>query len=96
MPLGLKGVSTAVAAGGVIFAYLGFEQAIQLGGESRNARRNIALAVVGSTVLGLALYILLQVAFLGALEPSTLAHGWTSVAFAGNGAISCRSRSASA
>jgi hypothetical protein len=66
MPLGLKGVSTAVAAGGVIFAYLGFEQAIQLGGESRNARRNIPLAVVRSTVLGLALYILLQAAFLGA------------------------------
>jgi amino acid transporter len=38
-------------------------------------------------VLGVVLYILLQVAFLGALKPSTLAHGWTSVAFAGNGAI---------
>jgi amino acid transporter len=87
MPFGLKGVFTAVAAGGVIFAYLGFEQAIQLGGETRNPRRNIPLAVVGSMVLGVVLYILLQVAFLGALKPSTLAHGWTSVAFAGNGAI---------
>ena len=87
MPFGLKGVFTAVAAGGVIFAYLGFEQAIQLGGESRNPRRNIPLAVVGSMVLGVVLYILLQVAFLGALKPSTLAHGWTTVAFAGNGAI---------
>jgi amino acid transporter len=87
MPFGLKGVFTAVAAGGVVFAYLGFEQAIQLGGESRNPRRNIPLAVVGSMVLGVLLYILLQIAFLGALKPATLAHGWTSVAFAGNGAI---------
>ena len=87
MPFGLKGVFTAVAAGGVIFAYLGFEQAIQLGGESRNPRRNIPLAVVGSMVLGVVLYILLQLAFLGALKPATLTHGWTSVAFAGNGAI---------
>jgi amino acid transporter len=87
MPFGLKGVFTAVAAGGVIFAYLGFEQAIQLGGESRNPRRNIPLAVVGSMVLGVVLYIGLQIAFLGALKPATLAHGWTSVAFAGNGAI---------
>jgi amino acid transporter len=87
MPFGLKGVFTAVAAGGVIFAYLGFEQAIQLGGESRNPRRNIPLAVVGSMLLGVVLYILLQIAFLGALKPATLAHGWTSVAFAGNGAI---------
>jgi amino acid transporter len=87
MPFGWKGVFTAVASGGVIFAYLGFEQAIQLGGESRNPRRNIPLAVVGSMVLGVVLYIGLQIAFLGALKPSTLAHGWTSVAFAGNGAI---------
>ena len=60
---------TAVASGGVIFAYLGFEQAIQLGGESQNPRRNIPLAVIGSMVLGVVLYILLQIAFLGAPEP---------------------------
>jgi len=87
MPFGWKGVFTAVASGGVIFAYLGFEQAIQLGGETKNPRRNIPLAVIGSMVLGVVLYILLQVAFLGGLEPSSLRHGWTSVAFSGNGAI---------
>jgi amino acid transporter len=87
MPFGWKGVFTAVASGGVIFAYLGFEQAIQLGGESKNPHRNIPLAVIGSMVLGVILYILLQVAFLGALEPSSLAHGWTDVTFSGNGAI---------
>src|SRR3954454_23999197 len=86
MPFGWKGVFTAVASGGVIFAYLGFEQAIQLGGESKNPRRNIPLAVIGSMVLGVVLYILLQVAFLGGLEPSSLAHGWTDVTFSGNGA----------
>jgi hypothetical protein len=32
MPFGWKGVFLAIASGGVIFAYLGFEQAIQLGG----------------------------------------------------------------
>jgi amino acid transporter len=87
MPFGWKGVFTAVASGGVIFAYLGFEQAIQLGGETRNPRRNIPLAVVGSMALGVVLYILLQVAFLGALDPASLSHGWTDVTFTGNGAI---------
>jgi amino acid transporter len=86
MPFGLKGVFTAVATGGVIFAYLGFEQAIQLGGETQNPRRNIPLAVIGSMVLGVVLYILLQVAFLGGLSPSSLANGWTNVAFGGHGA----------
>ena len=87
MPFGWKGVFTAVASGGVIFAYLGFEQAIQLGGETRNPRRNIPLAVVGSILLGVVLYVLLQVCFIGALDPGSLSHGWTSVAFKGNGAI---------
>jgi amino acid transporter len=40
----------------VIFSYLGFEQAIQLGGESQNPRRNIPLAVIGSMVIGVVLY----------------------------------------
>ena len=71
MPFGFKGVFTAVATGGVIFAYLGFEQAIQLGGESKNPRRNIPLAVIGSMLLGVVLYILLQIAFLGALSRAT-------------------------
>lgn len=56
-PFGLKGIFSAIASGGVIFAYLGFEQAIQLGGESKNPRRNIPLAVIGSMVLGVILYI---------------------------------------
>src|SRR5262249_47951010 len=81
MPFGWKVVFPAVASGGVIFACLGFEQAIQLGGESQNPRRNIPLAVVGSMLLGVVLYILLQVVFLGALDPGGLAHGWTNVAF---------------
>jgi amino acid transporter len=86
MPFGWKGVFTAVASGGVIFAYLGFEQAIQLGGESKKPRRDIPLAVIGSMLLGVVLYILLQIAFLGGLSPSSLTHGWTDVAFSGNGA----------
>jgi amino acid transporter len=87
MPFGWKGVFLAIASGGVIFAYLGFEQAIQLGGESKNPGRNIPLAVVGSMILGVVLYILLQVAFLGALEPSSLSKGWDNVAFGGKGAL---------
>ena len=87
MPFGWKGVFTAVASGGVIFAYLGFEQAIQLGGESRNPHRNIPLAVIGSMVLGVVLYIALQIAFLGALSPHELSKGWDDVTFSGNGAI---------
>jgi len=87
MPFGWKGVFLALASGGVIFAYIGFEQAIQLGGESKNPKRNIPLAVIGSMILGVILYICLQIAFLGALNPGQLGHGWASVGFSGNGEL---------
>jgi amino acid transporter len=87
MPFGWKGVFLAIASGGVIFAYLGFEQAIQLGGESQNPSRNIPFAVIGSMLLGVVLYIALQVAFLGALAPGDLSKGWDQIAFGGKGTL---------
>jgi len=85
-PFGVKGVFSAIASGGVIFSYLGFEQAIQLGGESKNPRRNIPLAVIGSMILGVILYIALQLAFLGALNGSDLTKGWENIQFGGKSA----------
>ena len=83
MPFGWHGVFSAMATGGVIFAYQGFEQAVQLGGESARPRRNIPISVIGAMLIGVAVYMLLQVAFIGALEPSDLKHGWTKLAFNG-------------
>ena len=83
MPFGWKGVFVALSSGGVIFACLGFEQAVQLGGESRNPGRNIPLAIVGAMVVCVGLYVALQVAFIAALDPSSLAHGWDAVSFSG-------------
>ncbi|HEV2591475.1 MAG TPA: APC family permease [Gaiellaceae bacterium] len=83
MPFGWHGVFSAMATGGVIFAYQGFEQAVQLGGESANPKRNLPLAVIGSMAIGVVLYMLLQVAFLAALDPANLHHGWAKLAFNG-------------
>jgi amino acid transporter len=82
-PYGFRGIFSAVSAGGVIFALQGFEQAVQIGGESANPKRNIPLAVIGAMVLGIVVYVLLQVAFLGALHPGDLSHGWSKLAFEG-------------
>jgi amino acid transporter len=83
MPFGWKGVFLALSSGGVIFAYLGFEQAVQLGGESRNPSRNIPLAIIGGMVVAIGLYLALQVAFIGAMDPSSLSNGWGAVSFSG-------------
>jgi amino acid transporter len=77
MPYGIKGVFVALPLG-VIFALEGFEQAAQLAGEARNPKRDIPLAVVGSMLMGAALYMALQICFIGALNPHNVLHGWAS------------------
>jgi amino acid transporter len=57
---------------GIIFSLLGFEQAVQLGGESANPGRDLPRAVILSIVIGAILYILIQIAFIGALNPVVL------------------------
>jgi len=80
-PFGITGILSALGVGGIVFAYQGFEQAIQLGGETHNPGRNIPLAVIGSMIIGVILYIGLQLAFLGALRPSELTDGWANISF---------------
>jgi len=75
-PEGLKGIFTAIASGGIIFSYLGFEQADQLAGESSNPKKDVPRAVIGSVVLGTIIYILLQVAFLFALPHTAIGKTW--------------------
>jgi amino acid transporter len=81
-PGGLKGVLEAVSTGGIIFSYLGFEQADQLAGEARNPKRDIPLAIIGSMAIGTVIYVMLQVTFLFALPDSAIGKTWGTV---GNG-----------
>lgn len=83
-PSGSEGVLSAVSTSGIIFALLGFEQADQLAGESRNPQRDIPRAVIGSIVLGTLIYISLQVVFIAALPASSFAHGWANLSFTGD------------
>jgi amino acid transporter len=74
-PFGFHGVFAALPLG-VVFAIEGFEQAIQVGGEAENPQRNIPRAVIYSMIIGTVIYLLLEVAFIGALNPANLVHGW--------------------
>ncbi len=66
---------------GIVFSLLGFEQAVQLGGEAANPKRDLARAVIGSMIIGAVIYILVQIAFIGAMKPSLLVsqHGWVNM-----------------
>ncbi len=79
----VDGIFTALPAAGIVFSYLGFRTAIDLGGECANPRRHIPMAVIGAVLLSAVIYILLQVAFILALRPGDLAQGWAHLSFTG-------------
>lgn len=81
-PLGTIGIFTSIPTAGIVFSYLGFRQGIELAGESTNPKRNVPIAVIGSVLITMVIYVLLQVAFIAALPASALAHGWANLTFA--------------
>ncbi len=75
-PGGFTGIETAVASGGIIFAYLGFRQAVDFAGEAKNPQKTVPLAIVTAILIGAVLYVLLQIVFVGAVPASALSAGW--------------------
>jgi amino acid transporter len=79
MPFGIKAVFGAIPGAGIVFSYLGFEQADQLAGEIKNPRRNLPIAIIGGCLIGTAVYILAQVVLIGATPSSLLTKGFQGI-----------------
>lgn len=77
-------ILTAVATGGIAFAFTGFKHGVELAGEAKKLAVAIPLAVVGSVICCLLLYLGLQIAFIGAISPVALANGWSHLSFPGD------------
>src|SRR5579862_144563 len=75
-------VLTAVATAGIVFSFNGFQNPVNLAGEARQPARSIPFAVLGSILLATAIYVILQVAYLGVVPPALLAKvGWHGLDF---------------
>ncbi|WP_393971657.1 APC family permease [Oxyplasma meridianum] len=72
MPYGFSPVMSAVATSGIVFSFLGFRQGLDYGGETRTPQRSIPIATIFSVLIGIGIYVLLQVAFIGAINFSAL------------------------
>jgi amino acid transporter len=70
-----RDIFAAIPGAGIVFAYLGFEQADQLAGEVKNPQRNLPRAIILAIAIGTVVYIMLQVVFIAAMKPSLLTHG---------------------
>lgn len=78
-PHGAGGVVHAITDAGVIFSFMGFRQAIDLAGEARAPQRDVPRAIFLAIGIAVVLYLLLEVAFLGAVAPADLAGGWSAL-----------------
>lgn len=76
---GVQGIFLALPLA-VVFAEIGFDSAIQMAGEARNPRRDLIRAVLWSTIIGVVLYTLLQMVFIGAMPAKYLGSGWAAMA----------------
>ncbi len=65
---GWAAVLYALPFAGVVFAYLGFRQAIEYGGEGKDPGRDVPFAVITAILIAMSMYVLLQVAFIGAIH----------------------------
>lgn len=80
-PHGMKGIFAAVSAGGILFALIGFRHAIDMAGEVKRPHITIPAALTLSLIICLAVYGVLQVAFIGAVDPTLIKDDWANLEF---------------
>jgi amino acid transporter len=80
MPFGIKAVFSAIPSAGIVFSYLGFEQADQLAGEIKNPQKNLPRAIIIAILLGTFIYCMAQIVLVGATPSSLLTHGFQGIA----------------
>ncbi|MDE6948674.1 MAG: APC family permease, partial [Limosilactobacillus sp.] len=77
MPYGSRSIFEAAAISGIIMSYDAFQTVINMGGEMINPHKNIVRGVLISMIITAVIYVMLQVAFIGAIDPNLLAQkGW--------------------
>jgi len=80
-PYGIGAALGTIATAGMVFAYTGFRNIVELSGEVRNPRRNIPASLVTTIFGAIVLYLLLQTAFIFGVPQHLLGHGWSGVNF---------------
>ena len=75
-PFGIHGIFAAISTGGIVFSYNGFKFSCEVGGETKNPGFAIPFAVIGSILLCMVIFLLLQSSFLVALKPEDVKSGW--------------------
>lgn len=82
MPNGFSAVLTSVVVCGVVMSFNGFQSPLNFSEEIAHPRRMLPIAVIGSIIVAFVVYILLQIVFIGGVDPAVVAsRGWEHINF---------------
>lgn len=80
-PYGYDKMFTAVVTCGIFYSFYGFSMITVFSKELKNPQRNIPLALAGSVLICLLIYLMLQISFIGAVKPDSITAGWHTLDF---------------
>ena len=83
-PMHAHGILAALSTGGIVFAFHGFKQAAEMAGEAKNPNTAIPIAIIGSVIVCLVLFMAIQIAFIGSLNYQNLSQGWEKLSLYNN------------
>lgn len=78
-PYGAKTVLMSVITCGIIMSFNGFQSPLNFSEEIQNPKRMLPIAIFGSIILAFVIYFLLQVVFIGSVDPTKIAEGWNQI-----------------
>lgn len=81
---GWHGLLASLPSAGIIFSFIGYSSAVQMGGEAQRPQFAIPFAILGALLICMLLYCALQFAFIGAVPASGLFNGWENLHFTGD------------
>ena len=79
MPFGFKAVLTSVVTCGVVMSFNGFQSPLTFSEEIQSPKTQLPIAVISSILFALVVYVLLQIVFIGSIDPAKLAQGWANI-----------------
>jgi amino acid transporter len=72
----VNSIFQAIATGGILFSLIGFRTVFEMSGEIKNPKKTLFRGMLSGFFTYVAIYILLQIAFVGILNPKDFAGGW--------------------
>ena len=83
-PYGFHGLLASLPSAGVVYSFIGFTTIVQMAQEARNPGKDIPVAIIIALSVCIIIYVLVEIVFIGGVNPKYLANGWGHLSFKGD------------